>query len=114
MTYKRYTIGFVASVLLTAASFAIVAEHLATQHQFPSHGALFAGIVVLALAQLAVQMIYFLHVGESKSRDIAVLALAAAIVVLVVGGSLWIMANLQDNTGVPYQNGVIVPQAETD
>jgi cytochrome o ubiquinol oxidase subunit IV len=112
MTLRTYTIGFIASILLTAASFAIVGEHLASGHQFPGHQALLMGILGLAVVQLFVQIRYFLHVGAaSKVRDLATLALAAAIVVLIVGGSLWIMANLADSHTIPY-NGAVAPQDE--
>ena len=112
MTLRNYTIGFIASLLLTAASFGIVAEHYATGHQFPSHAVLLGGILFLAVVQLCVQMAYFLHIGRgSKARDLVALGLALAIIFLIVGGSLWIMANLADSHRIPYQ-GTVAPQDE--
>ena len=115
MTLRSYTIGYIASVLLTAASFAIVNAHLSSGHQFPAHSVLFAGILALAVVQLFVQIRYFLHIGpQSNARDTATLALAAAIVVLIVGGSLWIMANLQSSHALPYIDSTITAQNSND
>jgi cytochrome o ubiquinol oxidase subunit IV len=115
MTIQKYTTGFIACLLLTGAAFAIVSEHLATRHQFLSHGVLFAGILALAVLQLFVQLRYFLHLGpESRWRDLVMFALALALIVIIVGGSLWIMANLTHSDAVPFYNSSVTPQNSTD
>lgn len=112
MTFKNYTIGFALSLLLTLGSFALVQMHALSHHQFPSHELLTMAIAALAIIQLAVQMVFFLHLGkESKARDLVMLAFAAAIVALVVGGTLWIMANLQHGMQTPFE-GPVAPQNE--
>lgn len=112
---RNYTIGFISSILLTAAGFALIWGHAASHHQFPSHTVLFWGILLVAILQLVVQMRYFLHIGRSSTlRDIVMLALAAAIVLLIVGGSLWIMANLQSSHEIPYKNNEVSVQASQD
>lgn len=114
MTIQKYTTGFISCLLLTLASFAIVDTHLRTHHAYPSHAVLFAGILVLALIQLVVQMIFFLHIGrESKLRDLVALAFAITTILTIVGGSLWIMANLEHSDAVPF-SGPVSPQTETD
>jgi cytochrome o ubiquinol oxidase operon protein cyoD len=115
MTNKRYLTGFIACILLTAASFALVEVHVSSHHQFPTHTELAAGILVLAIMQLLVQLVFFLHIGrESKRRDIAALAFALTLIGIVVGGSLWIMANLTHTEAVPFYDSAITPQASTD
>lgn len=115
MTIKRYLTGFIACILLTAASFALVEVHLSSGHQLPTHAELAAGILVLAIMQLVVQLVFFLHIGrESKHRDIAALVFALTLIGIVVGGSLWIMANLTHNEAVPFYDSSITPQASTD
>jgi len=87
-----YVTGFILSVALTLAAY-----FLATQHML-SPELLIAGIVALAAIQFIVQMVCFLHLGtgvESRERFI-VLCFAAVIVVILVGGSLWIMNNLNN------------------
>ncbi len=58
-------------------------------------------LAALAVTQLLVQLLFFLHLGrESKPRwNLIVLAFAVMVVVIVVFGSLWIMKNLQYNHG---------------
>lgn len=112
---KTYTTGLIASVLLTAAAFASVAEHNATGHVFPTHGELFGGLVALAVLQLIVQLHYFLHVGrQTETRDIAAFAFGVVLIAMVVGGSLWIMANLSHSQAVPFYNSSVAPQNSTD
>jgi cytochrome o ubiquinol oxidase subunit IV len=60
-----------------------------------------AWIVALALVQLFIQLIFFLHLGrESKPRwNLSALAFAVIVVVILVFGSLWIMASLDYHGG---------------
>jgi len=76
-------------------------------------------LITLAVAQLWVQLIYFLHVGsEQKPRWHAItLGFAAFIVIVLVGGSIWIMNHLKQNThnfSELYPSGEISPQAQDD
>jgi cytochrome o ubiquinol oxidase operon protein cyoD len=114
MTTTRYITGFILSLLVTCMSFGLVWAHMAKDHALISHSLLAMLVLALAIVQLAVQLIYFLHVGrESKTRDILSLILAGFLIVFIVIGSLWIMANLQLNHGLPYQ-GDITPQTATN
>jgi len=91
MTLKNYIIGYALSLLLTALSFGIVWTHVA------AHMTLLWLLFALALVQIYVQVIYFLHIGRtSKGADIFALSLATLLVIIVVGGSLWIMTSLND------------------
>ncbi|MDB5862639.1 MAG: cyoD, partial [Betaproteobacteria bacterium] len=64
-----------------------------------------AGLAVLAIAQMGVHLVFFLHIGTGPDNTNTVLALAfgVLIVALVVSGSLWIMANLNANMMSPSE-----------
>jgi cytochrome o ubiquinol oxidase operon protein cyoD len=95
-TFYAYSIGFVLSVCLTLIAFVLDHAHEASGHVFPTHTTLLPVLIVLALTQLFVQLFFFLLIGqEQRPRwNLTVLALAALIVVILVGGTLWIMTNL--------------------
>lgn len=85
-----YTIGFVLAVMLTAASFAMATSHLLTP------ASLVAAVIVLAIAQMLVHLIFFLHITTAPAHKTNILAivLTLLIITLVVIGSLWIMSQL--------------------
>ena len=114
MSKLRYPIGFALSVLLTLGAFWVVYEHQLTHHVFPTHGTMTAVLIGLALMQLVVQLTFFLHpVREYKRWNYMLVACTLAIVVFVVGGTLWIMSNLQSQHDTPY-SGTPSPQTELD
>ena len=96
MNMKNYTIGFFLSLLLTLAAYALVELHLSNHHEWPPHSFIIPAIILFALVQFAVQVIFFLHVGGSAaSRDrLVVLCFAVLVVLILVSGSLWIMLTL--------------------
>ena len=87
-----YAIGFVLAVLLTIASFATVKTPLIWGPGI----AVMLG--VLAVAQMGVHLVFFLHMTSDPDNTNNALALAfgVLIVILVVFGSLWIMGYLHD------------------
>src|ERR1700685_2325114 len=98
-TITSYITGYALSVLLTLAAFGLLVEHIHTGHTFPTHPELMVGFIALAVAQLLVQLFFFLHVGRGQNRHWNAVALGFAlfIVAVIVGGTMWIMANLQQN-----------------
>jgi cytochrome o ubiquinol oxidase operon protein cyoD len=54
------------------------------------------GLIVLALAQIGVHLVFFLHLGSGhdSTNNILALAFGVLIVLLVIAGSVWIMTNL--------------------
>jgi cytochrome o ubiquinol oxidase subunit IV len=62
-----------------------------------------AGLAVLAIAQMGVHLLFFLHIDMDADHTNNVLALAfgVLIVALVVAGSLWIMDHLNTNMVSP-------------
>lgn len=98
-TRNMYIIGFVSSIVLTIIAFGIVSLHLETHHEIPSHEIIVPVLLGLAVVQLFVQIIFFLHLGkESKPRlNLMAFLFMLLVVVIVVFGSLWIMQNLDYN-----------------
>jgi cytochrome o ubiquinol oxidase operon protein cyoD len=86
-------VGFVLALGLTACSFYVAGSDLIWKPGIPT------GLIVLAVAQMGVHLVFFLHITTSPDSTNNVLALAfgVLIVVLVIGGSLWIMAHLDHN-----------------
>ena len=54
---------------------------------------------MLAIAQMGVHLVFFLHIttGADNTNNVLALAFGLLIVFLVIAGSLWIMANLNHN-----------------
>ncbi len=89
---QGYLVGLVLAALLTAASFYVVYTHLIWAPAIP------IALVVLAIAQIGVHLVFFLHLTTAPDNTNNVLALAfgVLIVALIIGGSIWIMANLNE------------------
>jgi cytochrome o ubiquinol oxidase operon protein cyoD len=89
---QSYVIGFGFAIALTLASFGAAAMHWVWAPGLP------VLLAVLAIAQMGVHLVFFLHVNSSPDSVNTVLALAFGIFVvgLVVFGSMIIMANLND------------------
>jgi cytochrome o ubiquinol oxidase operon protein cyoD len=87
-----YLVGLGLAVLLTATSFFIAGTDLVWQPSIP------VAIIVLAIAQMGVHLVFFLHIttGPDNANNVLALAFGLLIVFLVIGGSLWIMANLNE------------------
>ena len=88
-----YLVGLALAVLLTATSFFVAGTDLVWQPSIP------VAIVVLAIAQMGVHLVFFLHIttGADNTNNVLALAFGLLIVFLVIGGSLWIMSNLNHN-----------------
>jgi cytochrome o ubiquinol oxidase subunit IV len=87
---KSYTAGFILSVVLTVISFALVMSGAF------SRSAVLFGIFGAAIVQILVHLHYFLHLDTSSAMRWNVMALVFAllIIILFVGGTLWIMYHL--------------------
>jgi cytochrome o ubiquinol oxidase operon protein cyoD len=92
-TYLSYTVGLGLAILSTIASFVVSQTDLLWEPGVP------VGLVVLAVAQIGVHLVFFLHLGSGPDHTNNFLALAFGllIVFLVITGSCWIIANLHDN-----------------
>ncbi len=83
---KPVVIGFLLSVLCTLVAYLIVAEHLLRPWV----------VAPLGFLQTLFQLVFFFHLGiERKPRwNLAMFLFMALVVVVVIGGSLWIMSDL--------------------
>ena len=88
-----YIVGFIFSIIITCLAFYLVAYQVSTVE------IRIISIVILALLQLLVQLVFFLHLNfSSQARWNLVTFLFTAVVVLIlVFGSLWIMWSLNYN-----------------
>ena len=59
------------------------------------------GLVVLAIAQMGVHLVFFLHItsGPDNTNNVLALAFGVLIVFLVMIGTIWIMAHMNANMG---------------
>jgi len=84
-------LGF--SIVLTAAAFYLAGSHLIWGPAIP------VALIVLAIAQMGVHLVYFLHVttGPDNTNNVLALAFGILVVFLIVAGSIWIMGHLNQN-----------------
>ena len=92
---QSYLIGLGLATLLTAVSFFISGTTLIWEPSIP------VALIVLAIAQMGVHLVFFLHIttGPDNVNNVMALAFGVLIVLLLLAGSLWIMANLNHNMG---------------
>ncbi len=91
---KDYIIGFVLSVILTAIPFGLVMSGVIADARVT------AGIVmVFALVQIVVHMIYFLHMNSKSENGWTLMALIFTIIIVTIclAGSLWVMFHMNLN-----------------
>ena len=88
-----YVIGLALALILTGVSFWVA-----------STGTLWGpgvavGLVVLAIAQMGVHLVFFLHItsGPDNTNNILALAFGVLIVFLVMIGTIWIMTHMNAN-----------------
>jgi cytochrome o ubiquinol oxidase subunit IV len=88
-----YVVGLGLAILLTIVSFVIAGTTLVWGPSIP------VALGVLAIAQMGVHLVFFLHIstGPDNVNNVMALAFGVLIVLLVIAGSLWIMAHLNHN-----------------
>jgi cytochrome o ubiquinol oxidase operon protein cyoD len=88
-----YLMGLALAVLLTLASFWIVKTDLIYGPGIP------VALATLAVAQMGIHLVFFLHLTTAPDNTNNALALAFGLMIvgLVVFGSVWIMAHLNHN-----------------
>jgi cytochrome o ubiquinol oxidase subunit IV len=96
-SFKSYVFGFIWSIILTLVAYFLVTEHLLSGWN------LIFTIVGLGVVQTLIQLLFFLHLGsEPKPRRYLLIFLFMALVLaILVGGSLWIMHNLDERVMSP-------------
>jgi cytochrome o ubiquinol oxidase operon protein cyoD len=90
---RGYLIGLVLATILTGVSFYVAKSTLVWQPSIP------IALSVLAVAQMGVHVVFFLHItsGPDSVNNVMALAFGLLIVMLLVFGSLWIMTQLDHN-----------------
>ena len=93
-TLKGYLTGFVLSVILTVIPFWLVMGHVLPTSQMTA-----LAVMGLAVIQILVHMIYFLHMNSRSEGGWTLLALMFTLVLVVItlSGSLWVMYHLNTN-----------------
>jgi cytochrome o ubiquinol oxidase operon protein cyoD len=88
---SSYLTGFALALVLTAIPFALVAAGT-----LPRQSTLIV-IAIAAVIQILVHLRYFLHLDliETPRENLLSIGFAAVLVFIMVGGSLWVMFNLQ-------------------
>lgn len=100
LSFKPQFIGFVLSVLLTVAVYRIVVHRELTEFL------LVATVSAFCVLQALIQLFFFHHIGmESKPHWVTITFLFTVLVlVIIIGGTLWIMNNLNYNLMPPMEH----------
>ena len=90
---RGYLIGLALATLITIVAFFVSQTTLVWQPSIP------IALTVLAIAQMGVHLVFFLHIttGAESSNNVLALAFGLLVVFLLLVGSLWIMTNLNHN-----------------
>ena len=94
---RGYLIGLAMAGILTAASFYVAGSNVIYGPGIP------VALIALAVGQMGVHLVFFLHVttGPDNTNNVLALAFGVLIVALVLFGSLWIMSHLNHNMMPP-------------
>jgi cytochrome o ubiquinol oxidase subunit IV len=90
---RGYLTGLALAILLTIASFWFAHSGLVYRPAVP------VTLVALAIAQMGIHLVFFLHITTAPDNTNNVLALAfgVLIVFVLVFGTVWVMANMNKN-----------------
>ncbi len=88
-----YIIGLGLALLLTGVSFWVASTSVLWGPGVA------VGLVVLAIAQMGVHLVFFLHItsGPDNTNNVLALAFGVLIVFLVMIGTIWIMGHMNAN-----------------
>ena len=94
-----YSVGLILALILTAAAFSLVIAHATNHADVLPMALLIPAILTLAMAQLATQLIFFLHLGQSKESQWNAVFFGFTFfgILVVVIASIWIMNHLNYN-----------------
>ncbi|MGC1549837.1 MAG: cytochrome o ubiquinol oxidase subunit IV [Rhodanobacter sp.] len=97
---KSYLVGFALSIVLTLLSFGCVMSG-AVPHEW-----IVPGIVVFCIAQVLVQLAFFMHIGTSPEQreNFTIMVFTLLIIAIVVVGSLWVLHNMNVNMMHPMSS----------
>ena len=90
---RSYLVGIILASLLTLVSFTVARTTLVWTPSIP------VALFVLAVAQIGIHVVFFLHItsGPDSVNNVMALAFGVLIVTLLIGGSMFIMTHLNHN-----------------
>jgi cytochrome o ubiquinol oxidase subunit IV len=90
---RSYLLGLAIAIVLTLASFWVARTHIIYGPSIP------VALVALAIAQMGIHLVFFLHITTAPDNTNNVLALAFGmlIVFVLVFGTVWVMAHMNQN-----------------
>jgi len=88
-----YLVGLGLATVLTVVSFFVARTTLVWEPSIP------VALAVLAIAQMGVHLVFFIHIttGPDNTNNVMALGFGVLIVLLLLTGSLWIMAHMNHN-----------------
>ena len=88
-----YIIGLALALILTGVSFWVASTSVLWGPGVAT------GLVVLAIAQIGIHLVFFLHItsGPDNTNNVLALAFGVLIVFLVMIGTIWIMTHMNAN-----------------
>lgn len=91
-----YVVGLALALVLTGISFWVASTAVLWGPGVAT------GLVVLAIAQMGIHLVFFLHIstGPDNTNNVLALAFGVLIVFLVMIGTIWIMAHMNANMSV--------------
>ena len=96
---STYIVGFGLSLFLSILAFGLTQLHISSSHVAVTHQVLLPALIGLALLQMIVQLVFFLHlVHEDSPRWNLIFFISTfGIITMVVVASIWIMDHLNYN-----------------
>lgn len=87
---RSANIGLGLSIVLTLSAFALAGSKILYAPAIP------VALIALAIAQMGVHLVFFLHIttGPDNTNNVLALAFGVMVVFLLVLGSIWIMGHL--------------------
>jgi cytochrome o ubiquinol oxidase subunit IV len=105
---RSYVLGLAIAIVLTIASFWVARTHVIYEPGIP------VALVALAIAQMGIHLVFFLHITTAPDNTNNVLALAfgVLIVFVLVFGTVWVMAHMNQNMMPTHAPMAMPPQNE--
>jgi len=86
--YRSYVLGFVLSVVTTLIAYLLVVNNV-----MPTQALIYT-VLAIAVVQLVVQVIFFLHIGRGSHWKLITFIFTVLVVAIVVIGTVWVMNHL--------------------
>jgi cytochrome o ubiquinol oxidase operon protein cyoD len=103
---RSYVLGLAFAIGLTIASFWVARTHIIYGPSVP------VALVALAVAQMGIHLVFFLHIttAPDNTNNVLALALGVLIVFVLVFGTVWVMAHMNHNMMSMHTPMAVVPQ----